>query len=220
MCDIVGVQTLQRGMNYELMNGTSVILMSLRSNAPYADRVEDNGHTLIYEGHDCPRTEDCIDPKSVDQPEFTKSGNLTQNGQFHRAARQYKLQKSNAPRVRVFQKIWSGVWSDNGLFELVDSWHESIENRQVFKFKLIVTENETATSSPAESDLAHTRIIPLHIKLSVWKRDHGRCVNCGKTNNLHFDHIIPFSLGGSSLVAENIQILCARHNLEKHDKIE
>ena len=28
------------------------------------------------------------------------------------------------------------------------------------------------------------------------------------------------SRGGSSLVAENIQLLCARHNLAKHDKIE
>jgi len=45
-------------------------------------------------------------------------------------------------------------------------------------------------------------------------------VKCGSTNNLHFDHIIPYSKGGPSLVAENIQLLCARHNLEKRDKIE
>ena len=46
------------------------------------------------------------------------------------------------------------------------------------------------------------------------------CVECGSEDNLHFDHIIPFSKGGSSLVAENIQILCARHNLEKRDTIK
>jgi 5-methylcytosine-specific restriction endonuclease McrA len=37
---------------------------------------------------------------------------------------------------------------------------------------------------------------------------------------LHFDHIIPYSLGGSSKDAENIQLLCAKHNLEKHDAIQ
>ncbi|MCK5258904.1 MAG: HNH endonuclease, partial [Thermoplasmatales archaeon] len=36
----------------------------------------------------------------------------------------------------------------------------------------------------------------------------------------HFDHIIPYSKGGSSLVADNIQLLCTKHNLEKRDKIQ
>lgn len=40
------------------------------------------------------------------------------------------------------------------------------------------------------------------------------------TDNLHFDHILPFSKGGgTSLKVENIQLLCAKHNLEKRDKI-
>lgn len=42
---------LQRGMNYRLKSGLSVILMSVRPGAPYADRIEDEGKTLIYEGH-------------------------------------------------------------------------------------------------------------------------------------------------------------------------
>ncbi len=86
-----GVQ-LQRGMNFRLHGGFSVILMSLRPGAPYADRVDDSGRVLIYEGHDTPRT--------------------------------------------------------------------------------------------------------------------------------MFDHIIPYSKGGSSIVPENIQLLCARHNLAKRDRIE
>jgi 5-methylcytosine-specific restriction endonuclease McrA len=36
----------------------------------------------------------------------------------------------------------------------------------------------------------------------------------------NLDHIIPWSKGGSSNIADNIQLLCGRHNLEKHDKIE
>jgi len=48
---------LQRGMNYHLHPSTSVILMSLRPGAPYADNVEEDGRVLIYEGHDEPRNE-------------------------------------------------------------------------------------------------------------------------------------------------------------------
>ena len=50
MCRREGV-SLQRGMNFELGYNHSVILMSVRPNAPYADRFEDDGTTLIYEGH-------------------------------------------------------------------------------------------------------------------------------------------------------------------------
>ena len=62
-------------------------------------------------------------------------------------------------------------------------------------------------------------MVPSGVKLEVWKRDKGRCVKCGAVDELHFDHILPFSKGGTSNKAENIQILCARHNLEKRDKI-
>ncbi|MBP8947478.1 MAG: HNH endonuclease, partial [Candidatus Promineofilum sp.] len=69
-------------------------------------------------------------------------------------------------------------------------------------------------------DLDNSRVIPSSVKLEVWKRDGGRCVQCGATNNLHFDHIIPYARGGTSLRADNIQLLCARHNLAKRDRIE
>ncbi len=68
-------------------------------------------------------------------------------------------------------------------------------------------------------DLDHNGMIPTSVKLEVWKRDKGKCVQCGSTDNLHFDHILPFAKGGTSLKAENIQLLCARHNLEKRDRI-
>jgi hypothetical protein len=48
MCVEEGV-SLQKGMNFRLKGGTSVILMSLRKGAPYADRVEDNGETLMLQ---------------------------------------------------------------------------------------------------------------------------------------------------------------------------
>ncbi len=68
-------------------------------------------------------------------------------------------------------------------------------------------------------ELPHTRLIPTTVKVEVWRRDHGMCVMCGSTTNLHYDHEIPFSKGGSSIVAENVRLLCAKHNLSKSDKI-
>src|ERR1041384_3848065 len=77
MCAGFGVN-LQRGMNYRLRGTASVILMSLRHGAPYADRIEESGRVIIYEGHDVARTKNGFEPKEVDQPEFLPSGKLTQ----------------------------------------------------------------------------------------------------------------------------------------------
>jgi hypothetical protein len=196
--------------------------MSLRQNAPYADRVENDGKVLIYEGHDLPKTPTSPIPKVVDQPMFNPSGTLTQNGLFFNAAELYKHGKQKAESVRVYEKLYRGIWVFNGVFLLVDAWTENSNARQVYKFRLELTESIGGENSILSNQhvLEHTRIIPPQVKLAVWKRDKGKCVICGKAENLHFDHIIPYSKGGSSLVAENIQLLCARHNLEKRDRIE
>ena len=60
--------SLQRGMNFNLGKDYSVILMSVRRNAPYRDRLEADGTTLIYEGHDAPRGPGNPEPKLKDQP--------------------------------------------------------------------------------------------------------------------------------------------------------
>jgi len=68
--------------------------------------------------------------------------------------------------------------------------------------------------------LSRTRMIPSAVKQAVWERDKGACTMCGAKDELHFDHIIPYSKGGSSMVVTNVQLLCARHNLGKSAKIE
>ncbi len=120
MCDREGV-SLQRGMNFHLKGHYSVILMSVRRGAPYADVVVDNGTTIIYEGHDVPKSSECPDPKKVDQVGLSPSGSFTQNGLFNNAALQFKDKKSPPERVRVYEKIKSGIWSYNGIFHLSDS---------------------------------------------------------------------------------------------------
>lgn len=213
---------LQRGMNYRLRGDISVILMSLRPNAPYSDRIEEEGRILVYEGHDAPKTQDTLTPKSVDQIMNNPGGSLNQNGLFYKAAERYKRSKQNPELVKVYEKLHRGIWVYNGVFKLIDTWQEVSNNRKVFKFKLELTENMLLDkqTDKNESVLEHNRLIPPQVKLEVWKRDKGKCVKCGSIDNLHFDHIIPFSKGGSSLLAKNIQLLCARHNILKRDNIE
>lgn len=219
MCREEGV-SLQRGMNYRLKGHHSVILMSLRRGAPYADRVEEKGTVIIYEGHDAPAERDGLNPKTLDQLATGPGGSLTQNGLFVQAATEYRAGKRPAERVRVYEKIKQGIWAYNGLFELIDARQELSGGRKVFKFRLELAAYEEPQPEEAREVLDHGRVIPADVKLAVWQRDGGQCVVCGSRDNLHFDHIIPYSKGGSSLVAENIQILCARHNLAKHDRIE
>jgi hypothetical protein len=204
-------------MNFKIRNDESLILMSRRPGAPYEDRFELGGKIVIYEGHDVPRTVGIRDPKLVDQPEFQPNGRPTQNGLFAEAARRFKLGTAAAERVRVFEKIRDGIWVYNGLFELIDAWRETSSKRSVFKFKLRIVDDIASEARSQAPSLDHDRVIPTQVKLEVWKRDKGKCVKCGSCDNLHFDHIIPYSLGGSSKDARNIQLLCARHNIQKRD---
>lgn len=128
-----------------------------------------------------------------------------------------KKRQGNPEVVRVYEKIRNGVWAFGGFFELIDAWQESSGRRKVFKFKLAVTDAQT--QHVGEPDIPHNRLIPTQVKVEVWKRDGGKCVLCGSRDNLHFDHDLPYSKGGSSILAKNIQLLCARHNLQKRDKI-
>jgi hypothetical protein len=220
MCDREGIQTLQRGMNFRLGGSHSVVLMSQRANAPYVDRILSDGITIEYEGHDAVRRKEFPNPKRVDQPCLLPSGKPTQNGLFTAAVDAARKGQGPYEQVRVYEKIFPGVWSDKGLFELVDYKIVHDGRRNVFRFFLrAVAEADAKNGTVA---LPVSRLIPSQVKQEVWKRDKGRCTfpGCGEKTNLHFDHDIPFSKGGSSLTAANIRLLCARHNLRKRDRIE
>ncbi|MFB3778791.1 MAG: HNH endonuclease [Bryobacteraceae bacterium] len=212
--------SLQQGMNFGIGGNHSVILMSVRANAPYRDRLEDGGTTLVYEGHDSRKGPSCPNPKVVDQPDRFPTGKLTQNGRFFEAAQSAKRGLRPPERVRVYEKIRPGIWSYNGVFHLVDSWRERDDFRTVFKFRRMAVEGEEDFARPVEPNAERRRLIPTRVKLEVWKRDGGKCSVCGASDELHFDHIVPFAKGGTSLTSANVQLLCARHNLEKRDRIE
>jgi hypothetical protein len=60
--------------------------------------------------------------------------------------------------------------------------------------------------------------IPRAVQREVWQRDGGRCVECNSKEKLCFDHIVPFSRGGSNVV-RNLQLLCEGCNLSKGNRI-
>ena len=207
---------VQKGMNFQIKPEYSIFLMSVRKNAPYADEWDKATNTLIYEGHDVPSNL-AKEPKEVDQPLTTPKGTLTENGKFFTAAQSYKMKLLEHPhKVKVYEKIQAGVWCYKGYFSLIDASIVFDGVRKVFKFYLQPVEVKAFNK---EILLPHSRLIPTSVKVEVWARDKGRCVLCGSTENLHYDHDLPFSKGGTSLTAENVRILCMKHNLKKSDKI-
>jgi len=64
------------------------------------------------------------------------------------------------------------------------------------------------------ADGSRPRYIPSSVRLAVWRRDMGRCVECGSQERLEYDHIIPLAKGGSS-TERNIQLLCEACNRAK-----
>lgn len=218
MCDAENAQTMQRGMNFRMNPSYSVILMSQRSNAPYSDKVHDDGVTIEYEGHDLAKNYS-TNAKEQDQPEKLPSGKLTQNGYFIQAVREYKENKIKPELVKVYEKIFPGVWSLKGYFDLIDYKIVHDGKRNVFRYILKLSDR-VENSSKETKKLEHNRLIPSQVKREVWKRDQGKCVLCNDTKNLHFDHDLPFSKGGTSLSVNNVRLLCMKHNLQKSDKIE
>lgn len=80
-------------------------------------------------------------------------------------------------------------------------------------------------------DKQHSRLIPAEVQELVWERferngricENPRCPNRGRSYNQfawHLDHTLPFSRGGSSVVPNNLRVLCAPCNLRKSSRFE
>ena len=218
MCNIENAQQLQRGMNFNLGGFYSVVLMSVKPNAPYMDRISEDGLKIYYEGHDL--SGDKL--KKYDQPWSSPFGLLTQNGLFKNSIDQAK-KSGEYPIVKVYEKLQPGIWTYRGIFEMIDYFYLERGGRKVFEFVFNITEQDISNAKQHRKnkkiDLEQTRQISGRVKLAVYVRDKGICIKCGSKENLHFDHILPYSKGGTSLNEENIQLLCARHNLQKSAKL-
>ncbi len=136
---------------------------------------------------------------SLDRPKFLGDGNLIYfREQLFMSERP---PKSDADREEIALRVKKAVFDDDADLGRLRSVVASLEAAIEYK-----------KSGPQRNP------IPDEVKLAVWARDGGACVRCGSRQELHFDHIIPVSKGGGSS-EENLQILCARCNLQKGDKI-
>ena len=68
------------------------------------------------------------------------------------------------------------------------------------------------------SKAAKRQTISDEVRMFVWQRDKGRCVQCGSNEKLVFDHIIPAAKGGSN-TERNLQLLCELCNRTKSDSM-
>lgn len=76
----------------------------------------------------------------------------------------------------------------------------------------------TASMPQPEPIKPRREAIPRAVQREVWQRDGGRCVECQTREKLCFDHIVPFSRGGSNSV-RNLQLLCESCNGSKGSRL-
>jgi hypothetical protein len=138
---------------------------------------------------------------------------------------------SEPVQLKVFLGFWFGrhrpihrhwlyqnlIYSVDGRFTeeqeklLVQNAFDS-ERRRFERLKHKFDSASAADSAPRRP------AIPEEIRIAVWRRDSGRCVNCGSRERLEYDHIIPLARGGSN-TARNIELLCETCNRTKRDDI-
>ena len=118
--------------------------------------------------------------------------------------------------------------SNSQIVEEIDDFFESRLSRNLSydmneRFRTLVTKLEGI--SYLDEDETEVKVekvrrpsIPQSVKDRVWNRDGGKCVQCGSNEKIEFDHIIPFSKGGTDTY-RNLQILCEKCNRSKSDKI-
>ena len=130
----------------------------------------------------------------------------------------YTLPK-NFPELFVYKKNLYGIdksdtyTDDEKKLMIKEHFYKHNE-----KFKKLQKEIHLFETVERKSEPMSREPIPEQVRFSVWRRDEGKCVQCGSNKGLEFDHIIPFSKGGSS-TERNLQLLCEKCNLGKSANI-
>lgn len=132
------------------------------------------------------------------------------------------IENKHAIKERVLfyqeQKAKEEEWARR---ELIDAEKERIKQEILEKRRIREIKKQAMAELREEGIIEEARTrepIPQEVQDAVWRRDGGRCVKCGSQENLEFDHIIPFSKGGSNTI-RNIQLLCEKCNRSKSNKI-
>jgi len=92
--------------------------------------------------------------------------------------------------------------------------HEVVQNSKALEQ---IRREVEAFENLDELPSARRERIPESVRMVVWQRDRGQCVECGR-ERLEYDHIIPVIEGGAT-TARNIQLLCELCNRKKGRRI-
>ena len=147
--------------------------------------------------------------------------------EIHRGNKEYWDDRIGKSVTFRSQKCYNSWMKENYICEVCNNYGKYTENtiqhkfqRSYYYFCNIDCKGEFLEKNPDLSyEGYHRHSIPSDLRRFVFKRDKGKCVKCGSKENIHFDHIIPVSKGGSTN-KENLELLCQDCNLSKSDKIE
>jgi hypothetical protein len=116
-------------------------------------------------------------------------------------------------RMQVFQVEGAEARADEEIKLRIK--HEVVrQSREMEQIRRVVEAFENFEKLPS----ARREQIPPGIRMFVWQRAEGRCVECGSKEKLEFDHIIPVAEGGAT-TERNLQVLCEACNRKKGRKI-
>ena len=129
-----------------------------------------------------------------------------------------KVEGVTSKQVEAY--YWTKLREIGGEYEVTHWYFKSIFLNEVF-YMLdcleILIEHDFIPGNDETDDISvdrNDRYFPPQVKISVWRRDEGKCVKCGSQEKLEYDHIIPVSKGGSN-TERNIQLLCEKCNRSK-----
>lgn len=110
------------------------------------------------------------------------------------------LEKTHSELFKVRGFLGRSMTFDELINLLIKNTKEKVEKE---KFK----QNSGVSSLSAQKA---GRVISASLKREVYKRD-KKCVKCGSTHHLNYDHRKPFALGGKTTL-ENVRLLCFNCN--------
>ena len=136
------------------------------------------------------------------------------------AGRRSRRSRRSRPRARwsSFATIERAYWIFKDCFYWEDDGLSADDVKALALQRIRKRDRQLATAHSLmraeEAGQAMRPPVAIEIRRAVFERDGGRCVECGGSFDLQYDHVIPFSLGGATTV-ENLQLLCADCNRSK-----
>lgn len=160
----------------------------------------------------------------------------------------FKRNQRNTPKIEMFEemeRIWINLghrpsrseWclsnpkiSYDTIYRHFGGWTNACKKFIEYKTGNNISTKEIKSISKSKvkvnikQKIKNARSISLNVRVKVLSRDNFKCVFCGRSPathvgaQLHIDHIIPFSKGGTNSI-DNLQTLCEKCNLGKSNDI-